>query len=204
MIQQSSTSSRIAIFFIIITIFLHTIGCTPNNTTDVNPPDALFEYTSTRNFPVTVQFINMSASSAPGPSVYLWDFGDGSSLTAPIMNPLHIYTTAGSYSIKLVETQSDGVKDSVIMVLQLNPTGPSGSSSRAAFSFTVINDSFTTTFTNKTINAESYLWEFGDGTTSTSSNNTITKSYTTPGTYRAKLTAKGPGGMDSCSATITF
>ncbi len=187
---------------------IQAISCTPDNDPEPNPPDASFTYTSTRNFPVNIQFVNTSTSSAPGPSTFAWDFGDGSFLnTTGSVNPLHAYTAAGAYLIKLIQTQSDGVKDTVIMALNLNPTGPSGSSSRsttASFLYSITNNSFTTTFTNNTLNAESYLWEFGDGTTSTSAGSTVTKSYTAPGTYHAKLTATGPGGVDTCSATLVF
>ncbi|MEQ1678188.1 MAG: PKD domain-containing protein [Chitinophagaceae bacterium] len=196
-------------FITIAALFLvQATSCTPDNTPDANPPDASFTYTSTRNFPVNVQFVNTSTSSAPGPSTFAWDFGDGSFLnTTGSVNPLHAYVAAGAYLIKLIQTQSDGVKDTVILAINLSPTGPSGSSSRsttASFLYSITNNSFTTTFTNSTLNAESYLWEFGDGTTSTSASSTLTKSYTAPGTYHAKLTATGPGGVDTCSTSLVF
>ena len=52
-------------------------------------------------------------------------------------------------------------------------------------------------FNNESTNATSYLWVFGDGTTSTQKN--PTKTYNVGGTYSVKLTATGTGG----SATST-
>ena len=50
----------------------------------------------------------------------------------------------------------------------------------------------TVNFSNNTIDATNYLWEFGDGMLSQLPTPTYT--YYTPGTYRVKLTATGPGG----------
>jgi hypothetical protein len=52
-------------------------------------------------------------------------------------------------------------------------------------------------FTNESKNAKTYLWEFGDGTTSTEES--PTHSYSELGTYTVKLTATGDGGTDEYS-----
>ena len=53
----------------------------------------------------------------------------------------------------------------------------------------------TITFINISSNATSYVWNFGDGSTSTLSNPMHT--YTFNGTYLLKLKATGPFGVDS-------
>lgn len=53
---------------------------------------------------------------------------------------------------------------------------------------------FTVQFTNNSINATSYQWNFGDGNTSTSAAPSHT--YTAPGTYYAKLTAFNPAACN--------
>ncbi|MDZ7263665.1 MAG: discoidin domain-containing protein [candidate division KSB1 bacterium] len=54
----------------------------------------------------------------------------------------------------------------------------------------------TVQFVNRTIgNAEKYLWDFGDGTTSTEKNPTHT--YTEPGRYSVSLTSSGPDGSNT-------
>ena len=57
------------------------------------------------------------------------------------------------------------------------------------------------TFTNRSENATSYFWDFGDGETSTDEN--PTHSYSVYGTFTITLTATGEGGEDLASKTIT-
>jgi Zn-dependent metalloprotease len=47
----------------------------------------------------------------------------------------------------------------------------------------------TVTFSNLTVNGSNYIWDFGDGTTSTATN--AVKTYTAPGNYTIKLKATG-------------
>ncbi|HQV01111.1 MAG TPA: PKD domain-containing protein, partial [Bacteroidia bacterium] len=55
-------------------------------------------------------------------------------------------------------------------------------------------------FENKSKDAATFLWDFGDGTTSTASN--PTKTYNAGGTYTVSLTATGEGGSASVSKQI--
>ncbi|HNW89828.1 MAG TPA: M4 family metallopeptidase [Bacteroidales bacterium] len=58
----------------------------------------------------------------------------------------------------------------------------------------------TVQFENQTVNANNYLWHFGDGTTSTQINPSHT--YNIPGTYNVKLVASSAGcGSDSLTQT---
>ncbi len=61
----------------------------------------------------------------------------------------------------------------------------------AGFTHTINNDIGKVTFLNTSENADSYMWDFGDGTTSTEIN--PIKIYGT-GTYTVKLTAKNAAG----------
>jgi hypothetical protein len=51
--------------------------------------------------PLQVQF---SANSEPGLATWSWDFGDGTYGSG--MNPVHTYTTPGTYTVKLTVRQS--------------------------------------------------------------------------------------------------
>ncbi|RYY24364.1 MAG: PKD domain-containing protein, partial [Sphingobacteriaceae bacterium] len=57
----------------------------------------------------------------------------------------------------------------------------------------------TVSFTNRSVNADSYLWDFGDGTTSTQTN--PQHLYTKKGSFTVKLTAINKG---ACSNTISL
>ena len=56
-------------------------------------------------------------------------------------------------------------------------------------------------FTNASENADSFSWNFGDGTTSVEQN--PAKTYTVPGIYTVTLTAVGPGGTGRFSSDLT-
>ena len=59
-------------------------------------------------------------------------------------------------------------------------------------------------FTDKSQNAETWSWDFnGDGTAESTVQNPPAYTYTTPGTYVAKLTVSNASGSDSKPVTIT-
>jgi PKD repeat protein len=60
----------------------------------------------------------------------------------------------------------------------------------------------TVTFINISTNATSYMWNFGDGFTTTQSNPTHV--YNFNGSYLLKLKATGPGGVDSVCKQVTI
>src|SRR5205823_2656952 len=57
----------------------------------------------------------------------------------------------------------------------------------------------TITFTNLSTAATNYAWAFGDGHTSTATN--PANIYANPGTFSVSLTAVGPGGTNTLTAT---
>ena len=69
---------------------------------------------------------------------------------------------------------------------------------KAHFSFKV--DEMTVSFTNMSADAESSVWEFGDGATSTEVNPVHT--YAETGTFRVVLTVKNASGEDVATETI--
>ncbi len=151
-------------------------------TIEITPfqPVANFTHVSNNDYhaPSIVTFTNTSENAAS----YLWDFGDGSTSTA--QNPAHTFSAVGSYTVKLTVTNETLTADKsvTIVITQFQP----------AASFThVSNNGYHTpsiiTFTNTSQHADTYLWDFGDGTTSTATN--PAKNYATTGSYTVKLTA---------------
>ncbi len=67
-------------------------------------------------------------------------------------------------------------------------------------SFTYVLDGYTATFTNTSVNGDTYLWDFGDGTTSTEENPVHT--YPGNGLYTVVLTATNPNGTSDYSVAI--
>lgn len=64
--------------------------------------------------PLSVQFTDLSSNE---PTSWLWDFGDGTTSTA--QNPAHLYTSPGSYDVKLTATNGDG-SNSVTHIAYIN------------------------------------------------------------------------------------
>ena len=120
---------------------------------------------------------------------YLWS--TGSTIDSIIIN------TGGNYSVTVTDTFGCSIGSNVITVTILPlPT--------ASFTPDVYSGctSLTDTFTNNSINAVSYLWDFGDNFSS----NYISPihTYTNAGTYIVKLVVfSSQGCIDSVSHTIT-
>ena len=126
----------------------------------------------------TVSFINNSVGGVS----YMWDFGDGTSSTA--VNPIHAYPVQGLYTVKLF-THSYTCVDSNIQTLDLRHKDS------AAFNIVspLLCQGMSTAFTNQSIPAATatYLWDFGDGSTTTVAN--PSHIYVNTGTYTVALVA---------------
>ncbi|MGJ8661499.1 MAG: PKD domain-containing protein, partial [Bacteroidota bacterium] len=67
------------------------------------PIGASASFTTNTNYcvPLTATFVNNSVGAS-----YLWDFGDGSPIDTSA-NPVHVYTTSGTYTVMLVANDSN-------------------------------------------------------------------------------------------------
>ena len=116
--------------------------------------------------PFTIQTINTSI----GASSYLWTIG---STTSNLFEPTKTYTTGGSYPISLTAISQNGCSDSIRIAPAFKVYDPV-----AQFQATpkIGCPGMTVQFTNTTnqTNIVSFLWLFGDGTSSTLQNPTHT------------------------------
>lgn len=174
------------------------------------PPVASFDATRrTGTAPVTVVF---SDSSTGDPGSWSWDFGDGSLSSA--QNPVHTYVRPGTYDVSLTVANGVGsntltlpafvtVEDGSVRVPGL-PGGGGGRSLPPQPSFTAEPRTgkapLTVLFADTSSGgATSRLWEFGDGTTSTSSSPVHV--YDRPGEYDVRLTLTNPTGSRRVTRT---
>ncbi|MES2617420.1 MAG: PKD domain-containing protein [Bacteroidota bacterium] len=134
-----------------------------------------------------VFFENISTVST-GSLLSQWDFGQGPETDAT--SPAYIFPGPGTYNVKLtVITSPYGYETSITKVVQVNeiPT--------ANFKPTNACEGVAIKLTNLTYIGSgtlSYVWDFGDGSpTSTAVN--PTKLYSLPGGYSVTLTASGNG-----------
>ena len=142
--------------------------------------------------PLVVTFTNLTV----GATNHTWVFGDGNGST--VANPVHTYTNAGLYTVTLTSIGPGGTNSltRVNYVTITNAPPPV-----AAFVCGPTNGvaPLNVAFTNQSLNASSYHWNFGDGNTSTAINPGNT--YTNPGTYAVSLTAIGNGGTNILTIT---
>ena len=142
----------------------------------MNPPCNV-TYTYTVDTTNTVYF--SSSISGSGTYNYNWNFGDGSSST--LANPTHQYSTTSSYGVNLTVTDNRGTSCSFYDTVHVNNCSPyflSSSSANGLVSFQ--NYSITS-------RSSSFVWNFGDGNTSSLKNPTHT--YQSSGSYIVSLTS---------------
>ncbi len=133
----------------------------------------------------------------------LWNFGDpasGTSNTSTLTNPQHIYALAGTYSVQLIVTTASGCSDTATQTVIITPPPLVNFSSQAGCNAdtTQFNSS---SFVNMATTA-SWLWQFGDGLTSTLPDPIHV--YAVSGTYTVTLTIVSSNGCPaSKSAVVT-
>jgi PKD repeat protein len=115
-----------------------------------------------------------------GAGKWFWDFGDGS--TSDVKSPVHIYNHPGFYTIKQAVTNQTGCTDTLIKKDYIHILGPI---SKFTLSETSGCPPMKVNFIDKSINAASWQWNFGDGYTSNQKE--PEHFYTTPGQYSVTL-----------------
>lgn len=140
-----------------------------------------------------VQFMDLSGGS---PSSWLWDFGDGT--TSPLQSPVHTYERAGSHTVKLTVGDSTGVSQTVSKVVVV-----SGAETPVTAAFnTAMLGSASVQFTDQSTGygIVSWIWNFGDGLTSTEKSPKHT--YSKEGTYSVNLSVSNGQYSNSIIKTI--
>ncbi len=168
-----------------------TVTCDPiqvdfraNHTTDPISGDS----------PLLVEFYDWSTPACKL-ATYRWEYGDGTYDEGPNCIASHTYQNPGTYSVTLTITTVCDVytrtKNDIITVYYNGPPVAdfigSPTSGMAPISVNFTDQSYG--------DITSWLWDFGDGTTSDLQNPSHT--YTSGGNYTVSLTVTGPHGEDT-------
>ena len=164
-------------------------GCTDQDSFDIlvhpTPKPQFTVNPAAQTYPnATVSYTNLTND---GPWSYEWKFGDGTDTVGE--NPTdHLYPTWGAYRVTLTAS-SPYCEDTISRIVLIEPPLP------VAEFDTLVDECapIAIQFFSKSEYAETFLWEFGDGATSTAENPLYT--YQFPGVYTVKLTVLGPGGQ---------
>ncbi|MBS4027713.1 MAG: PKD domain-containing protein [Ignavibacteriales bacterium] len=140
----------------------------------------------------SISFFNTSISDSDA-SLY-WNFGDN--FHSGIENPTHIYNSnKDSVEVLFVITNSSGCADSVTKTFVFAPFADFNSD-------TIVCEYDGIAFTNLSLNATSYVWDFHDGTPISTLENPV-HIFSIAGTYSVSLIALGVGTPDTLVRTIT-
>ncbi|GAB2834247.1 PKD domain-containing protein [Ferruginibacter profundus] len=133
--------------------------------------------------PLFVSFTNQSQNF----TAVHWDFGDGTSTQSD--NPSHFYNVPGVYFAKLTVTSPGGCTD--VYQRKITVRGPVGN-----FTYGPINGCkpLTVHFAATTQDRLSFIWDFNDGTTTSTLDSVMSHTYAIPGIYVPKMILVDPGG----------
>lgn len=134
--------------------------------------------------------------STPGDWNYYWDFGDGSSDKQKDPEQ-HIYDNWGRYTVELT-TYSNFCRDSIKKEVQITPPPPQAIFEPDTFGCPPLD----VTFRNFSQYADSYYWDFDDGTFSTEAS--PTHRFWLSKKHHVKLVAHGLSGVDTSEQIIVI
>ncbi|MBS1565946.1 MAG: gliding motility-associated C-terminal domain-containing protein, partial [Bacteroidetes bacterium] len=143
--------------------------------------------------PVNVQFVNKSTDG----NTYKWTFGDGQTSTAA--NPAHTYSNTGAYTVTLDVSNNGQCPGSITKTNFINVSTPPTIAFSSMPDTTVVLEVHQAEFMffNQSQGATSWLWKFGDGSTSTDSD--PTHKYNMAGNYTVTLIGTNGACVDSVS-----
>jgi len=150
-------------------------------------PIANFTFPGTPCAQNLIPFTDLSQTNGGGTIVqWAWNFDDppsGMNNNSTAQNPSHSFTSAGTYNVRLIVTNTNGCMDTTIIAVNVNarPTADFSADTACLGNMTTFTDLSSTT--SGVI--VSWLWDFGDGQTGTGS--APTHLYANAGTYTVML-----------------
>ncbi|MFD0798525.1 PKD domain-containing protein [Maribacter chungangensis] len=147
-----------------------------------------------------VAFTGDQSTDAEGFVTYAWNF-DGSANSTDA-NPVHTFSTAGTYDVVLTVTDEGGLQDTdtITIVVSPNMAPVAVAIADVLEGDAPLNVNFVGDQSTDDDVVVSYSWDFGDGTSSVSAN--PSHEFTVAGTYEVVLTVTDVGGLQD-TETLT-
>jgi gliding motility-associated-like protein len=136
--------------------------------------------------PIVVQFTDHSTDT---PTVWNWDLGNNT--TSTLQNPSTTYIASGVYTVTLIVTNAHG-SDTATGTITVHPSPVVDFTGDSSIGCPPKAVSFTGIVSSNSPGTSSYLWDFGDGITSSSA--TPTHIYTATGSFTVTLIATNSAG----------
>ena len=162
-------------------------GCTVTSQTNIavqSPPILGTVSPSSGCIPANVNFTAVvSVPTGGNVTGYLYDYGDGSPLSSLAS---HTYSAVGAYTPRVSITTNEGCTNTYTYPSIAFGTPPVNHTAYPTKN--VYCGSETAVFISKAVNANSWLWDFGDGTTQTINDTVTSHKYLTLGLKSIKVT----------------
>ncbi len=182
-------------------------GCVDSVSQDLTilqGPEALFGYEGSNCQGSTMQFNDMSNAFGSTIGSWQWNFGDpssGANNTSNLQNPTHVFDTAGTYTVTLQVTITEGCYDVLTQDITIAPPPPVYYYTDPPSScFTDVTYFYTDPDSTNIAEVASYLWDFDDPASGANNLSTLqdpTHVFTTPGTYSVTLTITDINGCEN-------
>lgn len=175
-------------------------GCVDSSIKTVNTvyaqPQASFSVPAEACFGTALNFTDQSVAPNSSVTQWNWNFGDGNS--SSIKNPVHTYSSPGTYIVSLAVTSVIGCASTIatdtITIHALPQSNFTLSSPRCISQ----NISFTDASVPNSGNIIKWTWNLGDGTVLVNNaNTTVTHNYAATGTYNVTLVTETDKGCTS-------
>jgi len=153
-------------------------------------PQPAINFAASDSAACRVPFFVTFTDLTPGATSWFWNFGDGS--TSSLQNPTHTYITEGEYDVQLTVNSAAGCEASLTKPRFIKAHKPrinidtKDGGGCLPYSFTP------TPFVNAPDGISSFLWDFGNGFSSSS--RLPTAVYTNPGNFDIKLVVLSADG----------
>nr|MDO8111943.1 PKD domain-containing protein [Candidatus Sigynarchaeota archaeon] len=175
-----------------------------NVTLDISPVVTFGANTTSGSTGDWIQF-NYTGSPGNPPATFQWIFNDGSP-SSTLQNPKHQFLTAGTFSITLIVSDTNGdtnflTKPNFITIItDLKPVA----SFTANATNILVNHAILFTYTGTAGDLPmTYQWSFGDGTSNATVQNPV-HVYTSLGTFTVTVTAKDNDNDASTMQRINY
>lgn len=146
------------------------------------------------------------AAGSPPISAVDMVFGDGSAAVSlgnltGTTSVTHVYLTAGTFTAVVTLVDASGERVSTSAVVRVVPAVPLNVNLSVSPTTGTVDEvvSFTATVSGSAVPIERFDWDFGDGTSATTSGTTVNHVYTTAGTRTVTVTATTVEGVRGSS-----
>ena len=134
----------------------------------------------------------------------LWDFGDGSTGTG--LAVCHQYTAAGSFPVSIIVEDVNHNCGSAVATATIDRGTPATCTIVVSPTPTIVDTdvNFTAVITDPDGRVRRFAWNFGDGSSTTSSRNTTSHTYDGSGTFTVVLTiTDDQGNVSTCQTSVS-